>query len=149
MVNSSLIEFSDKINSIFPLLTKELVNRQVDELFKGKITLPQFLILDFLYKAKESTMTNIAKFMSVTTAATTGIVDRLFREGYVIRVNNPEDRRIILVKPTSKGKTIVDKIRQQKRAMIINIFGKISEEERCSYLDILLKIYNILTQQAK
>ncbi|MCX5657709.1 MAG: MarR family transcriptional regulator [Candidatus Omnitrophica bacterium] len=144
MLKSSLIQFSDKMNSILPLFIIEMVKRQVNELYRGKITFPQFLVLELLYKEKESTMTNIARSMSVTTAAATGIVERLVRDGYVVRVSNLKDRRIVLIRLTTKGTDLVEKIRQQRRIMINDIFSNISEEERQNYLNILLKIYNIL-----
>ncbi len=149
MLKSSLMQFSDKMNSILPLFIREMVKRQVNELYRGRITFPQFLILELLYKEKESTMTNIARSMSVTTAAATGIVERLVRDGYVVRINDSKDRRIILIRLTVKGADLVEKIRQQRRIMINDIFGKISEEERQNYLNILLKIYNILLQGEK
>jgi DNA-binding MarR family transcriptional regulator len=149
LLKSSLMQFSDKMNSILPLFIREMVKRQVNELYRGKITFPQFLILESLYKEKESTMTNIARSMSVTTAAATGIVERLVRDSYVVRISNLKDRRIILIRLTVKGVDLVEKIRQQRRIMINDIFGKISEEERQNYLNILFKIYNILLQGEK
>lgn len=149
MISDSLLEFGNKINSIMPVFLREMVKRQINELFKGKITLPQFLILNFLYTENESSMSKIANFMSVTTAAMTGIVDRLVRDSYVIRTYNPKDRRIIMIRLTSKGKALVDKINQQRRNMIIDIFGRLSEEERKQYLGILNKVCNILIEDAK
>lgn len=149
MLKSSLMQFSDRMNAILPLFVREMVKRQVNELYRGKITFPQFLILELLYKEKESTMTNIARTMSVTTAAATGIVERLVRDGYVVRINDTGDRRIILIRLTAKGTSLVEKIQQQRRIMINNIFSNISEEERQNYLNTLLKIYNILLQGEK
>ena len=54
MPQLSLTEFADKIHEIMPVIIREFARRQVDELRKGKITLPQILILDFLDKKGES-----------------------------------------------------------------------------------------------
>lgn len=147
MSELSLLEFADKMNAVMPIIAKEFAGRQMNELYKGKITLPQFLLLEFLDKQGESKMTVLAAFMKVTTAAITGIVDRLVRDGYVVRVYEPEDRRIIKVKLTSKGADLVKRISYQRRKMIIEIFARISKENRQDYLRILMQIRDILIQE--
>jgi DNA-binding MarR family transcriptional regulator len=147
MSRVSLLEFADKLNEVMPVIIKEFSRRQVNELYKGKITLPQFLVLEFLHSSGESKMTGLANFMSVTTAAMTGIVERLVRDGYVVRVFDPEDRRIIKIKLTAKGSGLVKKILTQRRHMIIKIFGRISKTERKEYLGILMHIKDILIKE--
>ena len=147
MSEVSLSGFADKINEIMPVIMREFARRQANGFFKVKITLPQLLLLDFLNIQGESKMTNIANFMHVTTAAMTGIVERIVRDGYALRVYDPDDRRIIKVKLTAKGSDLLKKINQQRRKMIISIFGKISETERQQYLRILTRIHDILTQE--
>lgn len=147
MPQLSLTEFADKIHEIMPVIIREFARSQVDELYRGKITLPQFLILDFLDKKGESKMTDLAHFMGVSTAAMTGIVERLVKSGYAVRIFDPQDRRIIKIKPTSQGSKLVKKINRKRRDMIIKIFGEISESERQDYLEILIHIYDILTKK--
>lgn len=147
MAGVSLGEFADRISEVMPVIIKEFARRQVNELYKGKITLPQFLILELLYRQGESKMTALAQVMRVTTSAMTGIVERLVRDGYLIRVDDPLDRRIIKVKLTGKGHQLVKKINQQKLQMTLKIFGKISEKDRADYLRILLQIKEILSKE--
>lgn len=143
----SLQEFADRINDIVPIMIKEFAKHQVNELSKGKITLPQFLILGFLEKSGEAKMSDIAHFMAVSTAAMTGTIDRLVKYGYVIRDSEPEDRRVIKIKITPKGRNIIKKINYQRRQMIIDIFGRISENDRSDYLRVLMKIKEVLTDK--
>lgn len=147
MSQLSLTEFADKIHEIMPVIIREFARRQTDELYKGKVTLPQILILDFLDKKGESKMKDLAHFMGVSTAAMTGVVERLVKSGYAVRIFDPQDRRIIKIKTTSPGSKLVKKISQHRRQMIIRIFGKISESERQDYLKILMHIYEILTKK--
>lgn len=147
MERISLSEFADKINQIMPEIIKKFIRKQTNELFRGKITLPQFFILNFLNKQDKARMTDLAHFLNVTTAAATGIVERLVRYGYVQRVYEPLDRRIIKIELTTKGLGLLKKINQQKRQMIIDIFGKISQAEREEYLRILIRIHDILTRE--
>lgn len=147
MAGVPLSEFADKINGIMPVIIREFARRQANELYKGKITLPQFLILDFLNRQGECQMAHLANFMHVTTAAMTGLVERLVRDAYAVRVDDTKDRRIIKVQLTHKGKELVKRINQQRQRMIIKIFGSISEADRQDYLRILMKIKDILTKE--
>jgi len=85
--------------------------------------------------------------MNVTTAAMTGIVDRLVRDDYCARVHLSQDRRVIKIKLTPKGNNVVRRIKQQRRQMVIKIFGSISETERQDYLRILTHIGDIVIQK--
>jgi len=147
MSDMSITEFADKISEVMPVVIKEFASRQENELYKGKITLPQFLILEYLCKDGESKMTELARFMHVTTAAMTGIVSRLVRDRYAVRAFDPQDRRIIKLEITAKGAELVKKIDAQRRAMIIKIFGKISLSDREDYLRILRHIRDVLLKQ--
>lgn len=148
MLPRSLLEFADRINKVMPQIIKEFARRQANELYKGKITLPQFLILEFLNEQGESKMKALAQFMRVTTPAMTGLVDRLVRDGYIVRSYDASDRRIIKAKLTAKGASLVKKINQQRQQMIIQIFGRISEQDRRNYLRILTQIKDVLSKGA-
>jgi len=147
MSQISLFDFADKLNQLMPEIMRGFMRRQSNELLKGRITLPQFLILNFLDKEGESKMTGLAHFLNVSTPAATGIVARLVKYGYLTRIFDPKDRRIIKIRLTAKGATLVQKINQQKRQSIVDIFSKISEKERYDYLKILTRIREIITQE--
>jgi DNA-binding MarR family transcriptional regulator len=143
----SLPEFADRLNKIMPLIGREFFRRNTNELSQGKITLPQLLVLDFLSENGPSRMTDLAHFIKVSTAAMTGVIERLVRHGYVLRVYEPRDRRIIRIRLIPKGSDLIEKINRQKRETVIHIFGRISESERQDYLRILTRIKDILTTE--
>ncbi|MGB4520695.1 MAG: MarR family transcriptional regulator [Candidatus Omnitrophota bacterium] len=146
MVPMPINDFADQINEIAPAIMRDLAKRQVCELFKGRITLPQLLVLDFLDAKGASKMKDLALFMNVSTAAVTGIVERLVRDNYVSRSYDPKDRRIIRVNLTNKGSELFKKINRERRQIIVKIFSKISEADRQNYLRILLEIKEILAK---
>jgi len=143
----SLVEFADKVNEILPLFQREFARQLTEEFFKSKITLPQCLILMILDKEGELKMSDLASSMNVTTAAMTGTVSRLVASGFVLRLDDPKDRRVIRVKLTAKGSHLVDKLRQQRREMIIRLFKDISADDRQNYLRILTQIKDALLKE--
>jgi DNA-binding MarR family transcriptional regulator len=144
MSGLTISQFADEMVRIMPVLVKEFSRRHAGEVYKGKITLPQVLIMEFLDKEQEVKMKDIASFMGVSTAAITGIVGRLVKYGYAVRVFDPDDRRIIRIKLTPKGAELINRINTQRQQMIMRIFGRISEEDRQDYLRILQQIRDIL-----
>ncbi|MFH1354665.1 MAG: MarR family transcriptional regulator [Candidatus Omnitrophota bacterium] len=147
MAELTVLEFANQLNEILPTIIKGFAKRQANELYKGKITLPQFLVLQLLHKEGELKMSRLAQFVNVTTAAMTGLVDRMVRDKYVIRMDDPDDRRIIRVKLTVRGSDLAKKITEQRRQMIIKTFGQISEDERGAYLKVLIRVKEILSRE--
>jgi len=81
------------------------------ELNKGDISYAQFFLLGYLANEDSLTMSDIARKMGHSTAAATGLVDRLEKLGYVQRRHAADDRRKVLVKITGKGEQLVTHLR--------------------------------------
>jgi DNA-binding MarR family transcriptional regulator len=81
------------------------------ELNKGDVSYAQFFLLGHLASEESLTMSNIARKMGHSTAAATGLVDRLEKLGYVQRQHAADDRRKVLVKITRKGQELVNHLR--------------------------------------
>lgn len=142
-------EFADRVGESMVAISREFMKQQTGEFYKVKITLPQLAILDLLNRSGELSMSDMARFMNVTTAAMTGIIDRLVRDSYVMRIPTPDDRRIIKIKLTAKGGSAAKNILEQRRRLITKIFGVLSRDEREEYLKILTRIQDGLKGREK
>ncbi|MFH1191452.1 MAG: MarR family transcriptional regulator [Candidatus Omnitrophota bacterium] len=147
MAGVPIAEFAEKMNQILPEIMKGFARRQNNEVYKGKITLPQLLILELLRRQGVFKMTDLAKYMKVSTAASTGIVDRLVRQGYAQRSYDRNDRRVIKIQLSTKGTELLKKIVQQRTQLVTKIFGQISENDRGEYLRILMQVKDILDKE--
>lgn len=147
MTGISIADFVGKMNQIMPEIMKGFLHRQNNEVCKGKITFPQLLILELLSRQGASKMTDMAKYMKVSTAASTGIVQRLVLLGYVQREYDATDRRIVRIKLTAKGAQLLKKITQQRTQSVTKIFSQISEDDRGEYLRILMQVKDILDRE--
>ncbi len=99
------------------------------ELNKGNVSFPQSFLLTYLSSEEYLTMSDIAKKMGHSTAAATGLVDRLEKLSYVERVHASEDRRKIMVRITSKGVDLVSKMRKEIATDLAGILAGMDEEE--------------------
>jgi DNA-binding MarR family transcriptional regulator len=99
------------------------------ELNKGNVSFPQFFLLTYLSSEEYLTMSDIAKKMGHSTAAATGLVDRLERLCYVERVHAAEDRRKIMVRITAKGIQLVSKMRTEIANDLVGILAGMDEDQ--------------------
>ena len=147
MTGLSAAEFADKVSETMAVIYREFMKQQASEFYKLKVTVPQLGILEFLHRSGGSNMSDIARYMNVTTAAMTGIVDRLVRDGYVMREHDDNDRRIVRIKLTAKGGSVVRSMIERKRRFTAKIFSTLSHSEREEYLKILTRIREGLSSQ--
>lgn len=98
------------------------------ELNKGNVSFPQFFLLTYLSSEEYLTMSDIAKKMGHSTAAATGLVDRLEKLGYVERIHAAEDRRKIMVRITPKGVELVSHMRKEIAADLAGILASMDED---------------------
>jgi DNA-binding MarR family transcriptional regulator len=130
-------EFADRVNEAMAVISREFLRHQTEDFYKIKITMPQIIVLDNIYRHGELKMTDLARVLNVTTAAVTGLCDRLVRDGYAERVSDPNDRRVVKIRLTAEGKKIMRHVHEHRKKAMIKMFGVISQEERESYLSIL------------
>ena len=147
MADGALPEFADRIGELLPEVIRMFVRREACLLGQSAITMPQFMVMNYLLGEREATMTVLARFLNVTTAAATGIVERLVKGGYVKRNYDVSDRRLVRVALTAAGEAQLRKIQLYKRRYIIDVFSKLSVQEREQYLHILSRVRTILQQE--
>ncbi len=147
----NISQFSKEIIQIIPhlmRLSQSMVKSDSDDLLSGKITLPQFLVLELL-KSKDSVkMNDIAKTLKVSLPAATGTVKRLVSLKMVKRHHDASDRRVIHVVLTKKGENTIERVRTARRKVIEKAFGHLSDKERQTYLNILRKVKKGLDEKA-
>lgn len=147
MASLTLEQFADAVSDIMPVLMREFARQGTAGFYKIKVTMPQYVLLRILSDRGESSMSDLASALSVTTAAMTGVVDRLVRDGYVIRASDPGDRRVVRVKLTARGTKVVDAIHDEHKRATMKVFEMLTSEERDVYLDILTKIRDRLARR--
>jgi len=148
-MDKSLHEFGQEMAVIMPKFMQEVLRRQAKVLAKEDISIPQMVILSLLLQRKQCIMSEIAKNLSITRSAATGLADRMVKMHMIKRVADVKDRRIINIEITAKGKKAIEDVQQNRHKMIMNMFSKLEPIERKRYLDTLKKLYRVLTEGHK
>lgn len=132
---------AERLADIFTTLQRCFILTLSKELNRGNVSFSQYCLLGFLAQQKQLTMTEIANRMGHTTAAATGLVDRLEKLGHVRRVHAKDDRRKILVQLTASGATIVSEVRDDMVATLLKMMDHLEPVEQTAWLQIYEKIF--------
>ena len=84
----------------------------------------------------------VAKLMSVTTGTLTRAVDGLVEHGYVVRTRSDQDKRVVYLTLTERGKAAYEHHKRFHENMVANVKANLSEEE----LAILIRALNQLSE---
>ncbi len=104
------------------------------ELNRDNISFAQFFLLSYLASSKDLTMTDIARKMGHSTAAATGLVDRLEKLGYMERTHAIDDRRKVMVRVTSKGIDLVNRLRDELQSQIADAMSETSANDAAAFM---------------
>lgn len=110
------------------------------DLNRDNISFAQFFLLSYLSTSKELTMTDIARKMGHSTAAATGLVDRLEKLGYMERTHAIDDRRKVLVRITPKGLDLVSRLRDELQNRIADAMHETQTDDANSFISAYRKL---------
>lgn len=91
LINELLV---DVFNHILSIEEAELIKAGI------KLSINEVHILEAVKNVEYPTMTNIAKKLRITTGTLTTSIDRLVQKKYVVRDNDENDRRKVLIRLT-------------------------------------------------
>lgn len=74
-------------------------------------------------------MSSVAKSLSITVGTLTISVNNLVKKGYIHRVRSNEDRRVVLISLTDKGKKAFNHHKKFHEDMIQSLIAGLSEKE--------------------
>ena len=118
----STLELSEKaFRELFPILPKEWLSLD--------LSTPQLKVVLLLLVNGPCRMSVIASALGVSLATGTGVVDRLVERGIVVREGDPEDRRVVLCRLSSKGEKMLLGLVQLARNHAEMMFRSLSLEK--------------------
>lgn len=101
-------------------------------------------ILDFLLRehrdARVVKPSEISRHLSISSASTTALLDRLERQGSVQRVNHPTDRRSILIEPTPKAEQEVADLVDAFEEQAAEVADSLGPEGRAAVIAFLTSV---------
>lgn len=114
----------------------------------GRITFPQFDVLAQLSREKEGiSFVDLSRRLMVTSGNLTGIVDRLEGESLVYREPDQTDRRVVWVRLTKKGKSLIEDMIPGHVKQIESMFSAVPTKSLRQLRDMLGRCRNALGER--
>jgi len=113
-------------------------------LTRADLTLPQYALLLELIQSLPNPvpMTYVSKKLYVTKPAVTSLVDRLEKNRFLKRLDNPEDRRVFLLEIQPKGRRVVRKTQGHLLKLLLSTVARLSPKEK----NTVRKFYEALSK---
>ena len=108
---------------------------------KHDTTLPRFDVMAALHRRRDGvTMSELSRMLLVSNGNATTVVDRLERDGLVLRSPSDTDRRTVFVALTDTGLAQFEVYAAQHEAEVSRVFGNLSEGDLDQITDILKRM---------
>ena len=114
------------------------------DLSVSKTELLSMLIVD---RYGEVIMSQISDYINAPLRTTTGLVNRLVKSGYLRRERSEEDRRIVAIQLTDKGKKLMTEVKVTIGSYLERINAVLSAEERQILFQIFIKIIDAFSRK--
>ena len=115
------------------------------------LSMPQFSVLMQLHHKGACGMSEISERFEVTPAAASQLVDTLVQGGFILREEDPDDRRAKLLNLTEKGQELIQQGHVERYRWVDELGRKLTAEERAQVseaLDIMTRAAEELEEEA-
>ena len=101
------------------------------------LSMPQFSLMTQMYHRGACGMSGISERFEITPAAASQMVDKLVQSGYIVREEDPTDRRAKTLNLTPKGHQLIDAGNEERYRWVEDLAGKLNAEERARIVEAL------------
>ena len=122
----------ETINDILVNLFNEILKLEEEAIITDEfkdITNNDMHIIEAVGLSGENTMSVVAKKLGITAGSLTTSVNSLVNKKYVTRQRSDEDRRVVFLKLTDKGKRAYEHHREYHSQMTEAVISRLDEEE--------------------
>ncbi len=114
---------------IFASALRDLMEAQLREATGKQLTFSQLKLLKMVSLSDTYTVSNVAAFLGVSTAAASRAVDRLVKRGLLHRTEAVEDRRAVHLSLTEQGHALLDAYDRASDRVLTGLFGALPPEQ--------------------
>lgn len=135
-----------EIESVLRMVSSILRKRGRDILKNFNVTPPQLNALNFL-KKESLTMGELGAKMYLACSTATDLIDRMERNGLIVRERDANDRRVIRLKITPKGEEIIAEVIEARKRYLAGILEKVAPQDRKTLIRNLDQLHNLMKSE--
>jgi MarR family transcriptional regulator, organic hydroperoxide resistance regulator len=111
------------------------------------VTGPQLWAMKTIFQYNSLPLGELSKKMYLHPSTISGVVDRLENKGYALRDRNSADRRVVTVRLTPAGESLVRKAPNPAQGKMIHGLRNLKEDELYLIYDAVQKLVEIMEAQ--
>nr|WP_253957845.1 MarR family transcriptional regulator [Metabacillus halosaccharovorans] len=111
-----------------------------DILYDYHITPPQFVALQWLWENGDLTIGELSTKMFLACSTTTDLIDRMEKNKLVIRVKDPQDRRVVRIHLLDEGERIIEEVIQKRQHYLNDMIINFDQDELHALEKSLIKL---------
>src|SRR5699024_606378 len=119
---------------------KTLEGKVTDDVANRDMNMAEFTTLETLYNKGPQTVRQISNGVLIKFGSITYVIDKLVKKEYVERINSTEDRRVVYIHITKKGKKVMDAVFPQHKKAIERMFQDVSDYDK----EMIIEVLNII-----
>jgi DNA-binding MarR family transcriptional regulator len=109
------------------------------------LSMPQFSVLMQLYYRGACGMSEVSERFEITPAAASQLVEKLVQSGFLVRAEDPNDRRAKTLNLTERGRELIQEGIEERYRWVDELTEKLTPEDRLKVSEAL----NIMTETAR
>jgi DNA-binding MarR family transcriptional regulator len=134
-----------EVKNLFSGISTEMVKSSVG-IMGFAVNMSQLKAMTAFSEDSPLSMGELCKMANVKMPSMTEVVDRFEKEGVLERIRDGEDRRVVKVKMTAKGKKMHQEVLRRRADELTKMFGVLTTKDREKLVDSLKSISEILTK---
>ncbi|WP_230088274.1 MarR family winged helix-turn-helix transcriptional regulator [Alicyclobacillus mali (ex Roth et al. 2021)] len=145
-VNGDRLDIAQRLDTIMERFFRGMRSQFYTE-DKFGLTHTQAFVLRHLSVVPQAKSSDLARIAGLSPGAITQVCDELVRLGYVERVRSSEDRRVVYVILTDRGRSHLRELTRDRAVKIAHLLDKLGEEDARVFLELLERLVTIMDEQ--
>ena len=137
-INNLLVSL---FNSVLDTEAKAIITKEYSDISENDMHIIEAVGIDSPKKVSE-----IAKSLNVTPGTMTVNIDNLEKKGYVTRTRSEDDKRVVFISLTERGRKAFFHHRDFHKKMIKSAVANLTDDERDALMRCLTKLNNFFAE---
>mgnify|MGYP002580606434 CR=1 FL=1 len=142
-------EIQEKLLMLLPHWNYRII-RPVKQLLDDGISLEMYYCLQTLRWGGAMTMTDFANYVQIPKHQMSKMSNRLFEQGFIERIPDGSDRRIIRIKITEKAIAYMDQFLEQNTSCFREFLEQAGEQEKNEFgkaIDTIFRFFSMIAKE--
>jgi|SRR5271157_2363629 len=141
----------DLTRDLFQLMKQfphpKLKQSSIDGLTRSEYELLVMLVMNLDNDKKALTVTEISNLLQITPAGVTHLINPLEVTGYIERLQDPDDRRIVRIGITEQGTHVAEALILEVQEQLIGLVDYLGEEDSKTLISLMARAIEFFATQ--